>query len=90
MKLENYTSTELQDELSRRETELAPPVPFELDEIHDDNRDIGIYHMALNYVKHLAEKGYTNDDAEHYIFEGVMGMVYGDAVWSYINAMARR
>ena len=81
---DEHTTLELIAEIERR-TAAERPDALALSHIRAQGLDSQVYDYANKYINDLAEKGYVDDDLEHYIFEAVMTMVFGKNVWDFIN-----
>lgn len=46
-----------------------------------------IFNFALSIIESVEEKGYTNEDDEHYAYEEIMSVIAKDrkAFWDYFN-----
>ena len=91
MTLKDYTVIELENELRERYTEEAlaeekeKKKPKQLEYIDC----LYMREICQEYIDSIAEKGYVDEDMEHYIFETTMEAVYGKKVWEYINENLR-
>ena len=81
---DDHTTPELIAEIERR-TNAERPAALALAHVRAQGLDIRVYEYANKYIDELAEKGWVDDDLEHYIFEAVMEMVFGKNVWDFIN-----
>lgn len=76
---------QLEEELKRRQTrkKLDKPEPVEKPSL------VQLCRLCREYIDELDEKGYVDDDMNHYIFEAAMEACFGKDVWNYINARSR-
>lgn len=83
---DKFTTDELQEELEqRRHLEEEANKPKMLERIDPS----GVCKLCQGYIDDLAEKGYTDEDDAHYIFEAAMEMCFGRDVWDWINEKMR-
>ena len=84
--LDNYTSDQLQNEITRRlkaKIEAGKPPRIE-----NPNFDV-LIGMCQSYLDQVTDTGFVEEDVKEYIFEGAMCAVFGDDVWEFINSRRR-
>jgi len=79
-----FSIEELKAELKRRE-EAAPPVAKPRDQVDWS----GVYDTAVEGITHLVQNGYEPEDFEHWVYESVIGTVYGRDIWLTINKLIK-
>ena len=81
--LDNYTSDQLQNEITRRlkaKIEAGKPPRIE-----NPNFDV-LIGMCQSYLDQVTDTGFVEEDVKEYIFEGSMCAVFGDDVWAFMNS----
>lgn len=78
--LEEFTDTELEEELNRRKKQNAAPTPL-------DSPDWEPVKSACEeIVKSIINETYhMDDDSSHYVFEEAMKAVYGKDIFKWYN-----
>lgn len=80
--LSEFSIEELEAEIKKRN---EPPDPIASKHINLTK----LQKQAAEYLQQIKEKGYTDDDSEHFIFEAVMETFYGTDIWKWINKYTR-
>ena len=76
--LEEFTDTELQEELARRQKEASMPKPIEFPNFDPLKK------MCVETIEDIAKDVRVKDHV-HYIFECAMECVYGKNIFSWYN-----
>lgn len=80
--LEEFTNTELEEELARREKEKYPPTPIEFPNFEP------LKEMCVDVMNEIATDGYSKDHKQ-YIFECAVECVFGKDVWKWYGKNIR-
>lgn len=85
--LQSISDARLEEELARRKAKAAKvdarPQPVKEPDLSK------LITMTQDYLKGLAENGFTDDDSKHYIYEEAMMALYGRDVFKWINEQDR-
>jgi len=81
--LSEFSKRELLDELERRALHPVRPRPVALPAYGL------LIEICESYLDDLEdEHAETDEDADHWIFEKLMEIIYGKMIWDYINSIS--
>lgn len=80
--LDQCSIEELKEEIRQREIQNSAPTALKSPDMSD------VVIMAKEYIETLKRGEGVDDDFEHYLFECVMESVYGEIVWTWVNAQS--